>query len=425
MIIKKIIIENFLCYYDTNTFELSEGLNIILGENGEGKTKFFEAVDWLFNGENRELERLVSAKKLEETEIGNTFQIKISMTVDQFGNKGIITKSFVSKKIKSNECVATGFMIEGIEENNLGERIQIDGGTLLNRIFPFQIRKYSMFKGEAELNIFENESALENLINLFSEAKHYDKYAEKVAVFRENAEKAVEKSSKRDKENESRYKKLENEIRELTIERGKYQEYLNSTEAEVSKIEQNLSLAESHVDNADALEIINKRIRSLLEKISNVTGMIQEDYTTFLFDDNWILINFEAFHKEFCSKVNAHSKKRRELQSEFDRQKGIREGEKKAKADLLNNTVPLPNGVPSKSHMEEMLSDEICKVCNRVAKKGSKPYEFMMKRLEIYLGSQAIENDEPDNDEPLFMFDYTNRLEHLCISHEDNLKICD
>ena len=42
MIIRKIQIENYLCYYDNNNFELSKGLNIILGENGEGKTKFFE-----------------------------------------------------------------------------------------------------------------------------------------------------------------------------------------------------------------------------------------------------------------------------------------------------------------------------------------------------------------------------------------------
>jgi len=59
MIIRKIQIDNYLCYYDSNTFELSEGLNIILGENGEGKTKFFESIDWLFNGENRELDTVI------------------------------------------------------------------------------------------------------------------------------------------------------------------------------------------------------------------------------------------------------------------------------------------------------------------------------------------------------------------------------
>ena len=45
MIIKELIIENYLCYYGIKKFNLSKGLNIILGENGEGKTKFFEAID--------------------------------------------------------------------------------------------------------------------------------------------------------------------------------------------------------------------------------------------------------------------------------------------------------------------------------------------------------------------------------------------
>lgn len=422
MIIRKIQIDNYLCYYDTNTFELSEGLNIILGENGEGKTKFFESIDWLFNGENRELDMLVSAKKLNETEIGDSFRVRVSMTVEQYGEKSIITKSFVAKKEKANECSTSSFMIEGISENSAGERTQVDGQALLDRIFPFQIRKYSMFKGEAELNIFESDSALANLINLFSEAKHYDKYSEKGAFLREKAEKAVEDSSKLDKKNEALYKKLEGDIIYLEREKAKYFVHLNSTEEEIRKIEGNLQLAESHVSNADALGTLNKRIKEIEERISYLTGRIDENYTTSLFDENWILVNFESFHKKFAEKVSTHSKTRRELQSAFDKQKGIIEGEKKAKAELLNNAIPLPNNIPSKAIMEEMLNDEICKVCNREAKKGSDAYEFMMKRLKTYLESQVTDDNEPDKDEPLFKYDYTNRLDNLSISHEDNLK---
>lgn len=422
MIIRKIQIDNYLCYYDTNTFELSEGLNIILGENGEGKTKFFESVDWLFNGANRELDMLVSAKKLNETEIGESFRVRVSMTVEQYGEKSIITKSFLAKKEKANECSTSSFMIEGISENSSGERTQVDGQALLDRIFPFQIRKYSMFKGEAELNIFESDSALANLINLFSEAKHYDKYSEKGAFLREKAEKAVEDSSKLDKKNEALYKKLEGETIYLESEKAKYLIHLNSTEEEIRKIEGNLQLAESHVSNADALGTLNKRIKEIEERISYLTGRIDENYTTSLFDENWILVNFESFHKEFAEKVSAHSKTRRELQSEFDKQKGIKEGEKKAKAELLNNAVPLPIGVPSKSHMEEMLKDEICKVCNREAEKGSEAYEFMMKRLKVYLESQVVVENDTEKEESLFKYDYTNRLDNLSISHEDNLK---
>lgn len=422
MIIRTIQIDNYLCYYDTNTFELSEGLNIILGENGEGKTKFFEAVDWLFNGENHDLEMLVSAKKLHETENGESFRVRVSMSVEQYGDKSIITKSFLAKKEKANECSTSNFMIEGISENCSGERTHVDGQTLLDRIFPFQIRKYSMFKGEAELNIFESDSALANLINLFSEAKHYDKYSEKGAFLKEKAEKAVEDSAKLDKKNEALYKKLEGEILFLEREKAKYLVHLNSTEEEIRKIDGNLQLAESHVGNADALATLNKRIKEIEEKISYLYSSIDENYTTSLFDENWILVNFESFHKEFAEKVSTHSKTRRELQSDFDKQKGVIEGEKKAKAELFNNTIPLPNNIPSKAIMEEMLNDEICKVCNREAKKGSEAYEFMMKRLKTYLESQVIEGTEHEKDEPLFKFDYTNRLNNLSISHEDNLK---
>ena len=422
MIIRKIQIDNYLCYYDTNAFELSEGLNIILGENGEGKTKFFEAVDWLFNGESRELDMLVSAKKLNETEIGESFRVRVSMTVEQYGEKSIITKSFLAKKEKANECSTSSFMIEGISENSSGERTQVDGQALLDRIFPYQIRKYSMFKGEAELNIFESDSALTNLINLFSEAKHYDKYSEKGTFLKEKAEKAVEDSSKLDKKNEALYRRLEGEILQLEREKVKYNVHLITTEEEIKKIEENLQEAERHVSNADALETLNKRIKEIEERISNLTARIDENYTTSLFDENWILVNFESFHKEFAEKVSKYSKTKRELQSEFDKQKGIKEGEKKAKAELLNNAIPLPNNVPSKAVMEEMLNDEICKVCNREAKIGSEPYEFMMKRLKTYLESQVIEESEPNKDEPLFKFDYLNRLDNLSISHEDNLK---
>jgi len=422
MIIRKIQIDNYLCYYDTNTFELSEGLNIILGENGEGKTKFFEAVDWLFNGENRELDMLVSAKKLNEMEIGDSFRVRVSMTVEQYGENSIITKSFLAKKEKPNECSTSSFMIEGISENSSGERTQVDGQALLDRIFPFQIRKYSMFKGEADLNIFESDNALTNLINLFSEAKHYDKYSKKGAFLREKAEKAVEYSSKLDKNNEALYKKLEGDIIYLNEEKAKYLIHLNSTEEEIRKIEGNLQLAESHVNNADALETLNNRIKNIENQITAHLGRIDENYTTSLFDENWILVNFESFHNEFAEKVSEHSKTRRKLQSQFDEQKGIIKGEKKAKAELLNKAIPLPNNIPSKAIMEEMLNDEICKVCNQEAIKGSEAYEFMMKRLKTYLESQVTEESEPNKDEPLFKYDYTNRLDNLSISHEDNLK---
>lgn len=423
MIVKKISIQNYLCYYDVNNFDLSDGLNIILGENGEGKTKFFEALDWLFDGSNDELDLLVSAKALEETAVGESFAVKVSITVEQNDEKKIITKSFLAKKKKDNECSTSNYMLEGVEENKSGERVQVDGKNLLERIFPFQIRKYSMFKGESDLDIFKSEEALTNLINLFSDAKHYDKYSEKGTFLRDKSERAVEESSKADKKNESLYKKLESEIQQLENEKHRCTIHLTSTENEIKKLEGNIQAAGSYVKNAAALDTINARIKNIDGKISNLYGKIDEKYTTSLFDQNWIAVNFESIHHEFAEKVKYLSTERRKQQSEFDKQKGIKEGEAKAKAELLNNNIPLPIGIPSKAHMEEMLEAQLCKVCNREAPKGSEPYNFMMKRLKQYLTSQAHKEEEKSEpEEQLYKNDYTNRLVNMSVSHEDNLK---
>ena len=48
MIIKEVTISNYQCYYDDKKFDFTKGSNIILGKNGGGKTKFFEALEWLF-----------------------------------------------------------------------------------------------------------------------------------------------------------------------------------------------------------------------------------------------------------------------------------------------------------------------------------------------------------------------------------------
>jgi DNA sulfur modification protein DndD len=424
MIIKKISIENYLCYCGVNHFELSDGLNIILGENGEGKTKFFEAIDWLFNGSDDDLELLVSAKALEEAVVGESFRVKVSIIVEQCEEKKFITKSFLVKKKKANECSTSNYMLEGIEENKSGERAQVDGKNLLDRIFPFQIRKYSMFKGEAELDIFKSEEALTNLINLFSDAKHYDKYSLKGAFLQDKAEKAVEESTRLDKKNEALSNRVKSEIQQLENDKQRFSVHFNSTEIEIRKIEGNIQAANSYVKNATALDTINSRIKNIEEKISRLYGNIDENYTTSLFDQKWIAVNFESIHHEFADKISKLSIEKRRLQSEFDKQKGIKEGERKAKAELLNNSFPLPVGIPSKAHMEEMLEEQLCKVCNREAPKDSEPYNFMMKRLEEYLTSQAHkeEDEKSQPDEQLYINDYTNRLVNLSVSHEDNLK---
>ena len=38
MLIKSVTVRNFLCYHKDNRFEFSDGLTLLIGDNGDGKT---------------------------------------------------------------------------------------------------------------------------------------------------------------------------------------------------------------------------------------------------------------------------------------------------------------------------------------------------------------------------------------------------
>ena len=51
-IINSISFNNFFNYYgefEDNLYDLEEGVNIIVADNGAGKSKFFNAFLWIFN----------------------------------------------------------------------------------------------------------------------------------------------------------------------------------------------------------------------------------------------------------------------------------------------------------------------------------------------------------------------------------------
>lgn len=421
MIIKKISIENFLCYYGVKEFELSNGLNIILGENGEGKTKFFEALEWLFNRTSDDLISLVSAKALTELNEEEELNVKVSITTEQWKEKQVVFKSFKVKKLSNNQFESTNLSLKGIEETSDGNRTPVDGQNLLDRIFPTEIRRYSMFKGESELDIFKNTDALEILINNLSKAaRYYSKYSESGEFFQAKAQKAVEESTRKDKKKLAQYNSLKADIELLERDKQKINVQIDAAETEIDNLKRLILEAEKYVSNSKELKTINERIEIIEKKISNTSRLINENYTEGLFDENWILVNYESIQKDFSEKINKLSLEKRRLQSEFDKERGKKEGAIAIKAELLKNAVPLPENVPSKAIMDEMLNEEICKVCNRPAPVGSEAYNFMQARLENYLASQEFEEEETEED--LFKYDYITRLITINTTYEDSLK---
>ncbi|MCD7900219.1 MAG: AAA family ATPase [Bacteroides sp.] len=147
MIIKEITIENFRSYYGTNTIKFNDGLILFIGDNGDGKTTFFEVLEWLFDTSTQNKDyRLISEKKISELSEFENDTLTVSMTFEHDGLKRV-EKSFSFERNADNEVRANNFQFKGLYEDG-AERIPIQGGLLLDRCFDPAIRKYCLFKGE-------------------------------------------------------------------------------------------------------------------------------------------------------------------------------------------------------------------------------------------------------------------------------------
>ena len=421
MIIKKVTIENFLCYYGVKEFTFSKGLNIILGENGEGKTKFFDAIEWLLNTSYSTNEStLVSMKALSEIDKGESFQVSVKLTCEHEDETVFISRQFRVTKVNNEVTETTKSVLEGIKESRTGERDIVDGKQWLDIVFPPEIRRYSMFKGESSLNILKQDASLLNLINLFSDARSYDKYASKIETLREEAEKEVSENTRINTKKKTEFETLEKQITFAQQKKSQLEEQLDRLEQNTNATTELVKEAEKYVVNANALDTINKRIDILTERKQKNDSKIEENYTTSLLDDFWILMHFEPINNNFSKKIQEAEIQKRQLQQAFDISKGETKGRRTLQAKLMNNSSPLPVGVPSKATMEEMLKDKICKVCNREAKEGSEAYLYMENNLKQFLISLEPEKNV-EEDEVLFKNNYLKSLVNLATNHDTSI----
>lgn len=197
MIIKEINIKNFLCYYgDKNKFCFSEGLTLILGENGDGKTKFFEALQWLLNTvETKGNVQLLSEMCKSSMSIGDVAEVAVSMLFEHDGEKSV-EKSFTVEKTDNGFRASTltfrGFETEGVE------RVQVNGKNLIDRCYDAFIQRFSMFKGESELDVFNDATALKDLVDKFSDIRKFEDIVNYTTYFEDNANKAYMKEMRSD-----------------------------------------------------------------------------------------------------------------------------------------------------------------------------------------------------------------------------------
>lgn len=389
MIIKEIIIKNFRSYYgENNRFEFSDGLTLILGDNGDGKTTFFEALQWLFNTslDNGNIEN-VSEMRKSELAVGEQDEVSVFMSFEHDGVKSV-EKSFVFERTSDSSFRVGKTNYVGYEDTDSG-REKVSGKILINRCYDAFIQRFSMFKGESELNVFDNSSALKELVDKFSDIRDFDQLVEFSSKFEENSKAAYLKEMKSDEKVSKEAKSLELKIQHVSENISQKKTDIKEKQASVDYYNSTLKELEQNQETSERYKEIEDRRKTQQEKKTKIMSQIAMiDYNHALLDKFWILAPYLKILQDFKQKCSTFSKEKRKQEREFDCQQAEAIGKLKAvkeiQGSLINGSTELPWYLPDQETMEEMIHDHICKVCGRPAPEGSEAYEFMIHKLEDY-----------------------------------------
>ena len=417
MIIKDIKIRNFRSYYGDNCLSLSKGLTLIIGDNGDGKTTLYEALEWLFDttGEDKK-ESHVSEKRKAELEPAEIDELSVSITFEHDGEKEI-KKSFIFEKSLDGSFRTRDFKFIGYI-NTGAERISVPGDRLLNQCFETVIRNYCMFKGEDQLNVFDNDdNALKILVETFSGFKQFDKLVEMTTNFDQKSANAVNRELQNDKKVSNQAKELNAQLSNFENDIYSIKTELNEKRISISEFTTKLEMLEKNQETSERYQEIKECIKGLKDRKAKLVVQSSCDYSTNLLDEYWILRSFPSIIKEFSSKVSALSKEKRRLYKLETERRAKEAGEREAFSKIqktINDFVPLPWNLPDKETMQEMIEAEVCKVCGRPAPKGTEAYEFMCNKLNEYLAHITAEANKNINNEseekPLFPNSFINEL---------------
>jgi len=430
MIIKEIRIKNFRSYYgDDNVFKFSDGLTLILGDNGDGKTTFFEALQWLFN---TTLDRgnlvNVSEMKKSKLEVGESDEVSVSMLFDHDGEK-FVEKYFSFRRKDERSFIADDVVYRAYETNG-AERESTNGKRLIERCFDAFIQRFSMFKGESELDVLDNSTALKELVDKFSDIKKFDQLVENTSAFEDKADTAYTKELKSDDKVSKEAADLTNKIKAIADKIAlKKKEFLEKTDS-YELYSKKLTQLEQNQETSELFQEIKARLKTQEERATRLRGQINRiNFSHSLLDELWVLCAFPPILNEFQKKCAALSKEKRRLEKEFIKQKAATKAKletiKEIQGALINESTELPWYLPDQETMEEMINERICKVCGRPIEEDSDALRHMIRRLEDYKAHVEMklrkeQEQKAIEEETLFDNDYVEELHNLSISLSGN-----
>lgn len=399
MIIEKIDIENFMCYAGQNSMEFTEGINVIIGDNGYGKSKLYDAFYWVmydqvFVPEKKEFQntksvksKIISDKAKAEIKDGRvTASVSITFHNIEKDNVFILERKYSATlrdglTIESNDSEFTVMKKDLSYLNAKMVNDEEEKRRIVHSILPPQIKDYLWFQGEQVESIidFNKQDTLTKAINVLSSIKRYDELKEIAtsAAKSGNSEydrevKRLSKDLDKSEELEKQKKQVEGKIEDLIIDEKEAKENLSRAEEKAENLLSKLS-------DATKITEFKQRKKSVLEQIKTLNETLNEEQTSFhrkMFRNKWVLKGTGFLHEEFSTKFSTYEsfklKKAADLKAKNDIESEI---QKKLQTRL-------PIDVPEPIYVQKMLEEEKCLVCDREAKKDSDAWNKIKELID-------------------------------------------
>lgn len=416
MLIDSISMRNFECYsgdHEVNKFKFSTGVNIIIGDNGGGKSKLFNAFYWvlydqIFDSDRRVfvptrqyLENLISDKAKKNCLVGEWVDCDVSLTVysQKSGRRYRIIRIFKAKKIGEREwsCEKSSKLL--VELNKLGvwssvPSDQHDG--VLKMIIPPALKPYMWFQGEQVdgLMDFTDKSSLTHIINLLSDINIYDELIEVSKYGLEGAEKKYNSEVKRLSRDESTTTLLTTQLETVEKSISDAKESIEINTKNKNEANSKIEGLFSQVDDAEIKSGYKKEAKMLSDiniELQKDLEQHQNGFNKKMFSGFWVLKYAEPFFQAYSNKFEEFQYKHLQAES--------------ADKDVIQE---LPINIPQPVYLNKMLKQEKCFVCGSEAKKGSDCYNHM----EGLLDRDKIENQKLFKNDCLSLFQniYDNGL---------------
>lgn len=402
--IKQVSIENFFNYNEVCTYDFDQGLNILLAQNGQGKTNFINLIKWIITdqftfseprtGEERVKAGLTAPKQLiyainnkakNECEVDDQIKSWIEVCfIDSKNIKYLIKKSIISTKanndLYSDQWTITVqptviTMIKGRDRKPIS--FEKDQEKILRKLMTPEILPYSILKGEdldKTIN-FADKKAVNNTIEQLTNIKYFKDIISKADNVHLQLEKHRNKYLKENSADQERSNKLNNDIESLRTKSHQEEEYLSkekeslkSISSKLNDLEQKSSLAEKRNEIRSVIQSLQSNLSNLLNQRSIIENSLNQNLFSPIY--GLLGVHLEDRLRSYKSKIDNYRAKKAQINS--------------TEKITTSSTRKLPIETPTSDSIKKMLHEQECWLCGTKAKEGSQEYNHIKSHLKVW-----------------------------------------